>query len=38
MNEIKPNTNWARKVITRARAYGVICDERNHIKLFVVND
>ena len=38
MNEIKPHTNWARKVVNRARAYGVIRDESGHVKLFAVND
>ena len=38
MNEIKPHTNWARKVYNRARAYGVIRNESGHVKLFAVND
>lgn len=38
MNEIKPHTNWARKIYNRARAYGVIRDESGHVKLFAVNE
>ena len=38
MNEIKPHTNWARKVYNRARAYGVIKNESGHVKLFAVNE
>ncbi|MCR4895658.1 MAG: HpcH/HpaI aldolase/citrate lyase family protein [Lachnospiraceae bacterium] len=38
MNEIKPHTNWAKKIFNRARAYGVIQDESGHVKLFAVND
>lgn len=38
MNEIKPHTNWAKKVYNRARAYGVIRDESGHVKLFAVNE
>lgn len=36
MNEIKPHTNWANKIYMRARAYGVIENEREYIKLFAV--
>ena len=38
MNEIKPHTNWAKKVIGRARAFGVIENESAYIKLFAVNE
>lgn len=38
MNEIKPHTNWARKVYMRAQAYGVIENEKSYVKLFSVND
>ncbi len=38
MNEIRPHTNWARKMYYRARAYGVIKNESGHVKLFAVND
>lgn len=38
MNEIKPHTNWAKKIYMRARAYGVIENENAYIKLFAVND
>lgn len=38
MNEIKPHTNWAKKVYNRARAYGVIKNESGYVKLFAVNE
>ena len=38
MNEVKPHTNWARKVCNRARAFGVIENEGAYIKLFAVNE
>lgn len=38
MNEIKPHTNWAKKVINRAKAFGVIENEGAYIKLFAVNE
>ena len=38
MNEIKPHTNWAKKIYYRARAFGVIKNESGHVKLFAVND
>lgn len=38
MNEIKPHTNWAKKVYNRARAFGVIKNESGFVKLFAVND
>ena len=38
MNEIKPHTNWARKVYMRARAYGVIPNEKSYVSLFAVED
>lgn len=34
MNEIKPHTSWAKKVLARAKSYGVIEDETCYIKLF----
>lgn len=34
MNEVKPHTNWARKIYMRSRAYGVIENENDYIKLF----
>jgi hypothetical protein len=34
MNEIKPHTSWAKKVLARAKCYGVIEDETSYIKLF----
>ena len=36
MNEIKPHTNWATKILKRAEAYGVIENEKEYIKLFGV--
>ncbi|MBE6851036.1 MAG: ATP/GTP-binding protein [Ruminococcus sp.] len=33
MNEIKPHTNWANKVMMRARAFGVIENEKNYLML-----
>ena len=36
MNEIKPHMNWAKKVINRARAFGVIENEGAYIKLFAL--
>ena len=38
MNEVKPHTNWAGKVVNRARAFGVIENEGAYIKLFAVNE
>lgn len=38
MNEIKPHTNWAQRVQMRAKAFGVIENERSHIELFSVID
>lgn len=37
MNEIKPHTNWALKIYMRSRAYGVIENERDYIKLFAID-
>ena len=34
MNEIKPHTSWANKIVMRAKAYGVVEDESNYLKLF----
>ena len=34
MNEIKPHTNWANKVVMRARAFGVIENENSYLELF----
>ena len=36
MNEVKPHTNWATKILMRAEAYGVIESEKDYIKLFGV--
>lgn len=36
MNEIRPHTNWASKIMMRAEAYGVIENEKEYIKLFGV--
>lgn len=38
MNEIKPHTNWAKKIYNRARAFGVIKNESGFVKLFAVNE
>ena len=34
MNEIKPHTNWANKVMMRAMAFGVIENENSYLRLF----
>ena len=36
MNEIKPHTNWATKILMRAEAYGVIESEKSYLDLFGV--
>lgn len=38
MNEVKPHTNWARKIVMRARAFGVLENENSYIHLFSVQD
>jgi citrate lyase beta subunit len=38
MNEIKPHTKWAEAICMRAKAYGVIDNERSYIQLFSVNE
>jgi len=38
MNEIRPHTNWAKKIRNRARAFGVIENEGAYVKLFAVNE
>lgn len=38
MNEIKPHSNWAKKIYNRARAFGVIESEGSYLKLFAVNE
>lgn len=38
MNEVKPHTNWARKICNRARAFGVIENEGAYVRLFAVNE
>ena len=35
MNEINPHKNWAVKVVNRAKAYGVVEDERSYLKLII---
>lgn len=37
MNEIKPHTNWAKKIVNRARAFGVIENEGAYVRLFAVS-
>ena len=34
MNEVAPHTNWARKIAMRAKAYGVIENEKSYVQLF----
>lgn len=34
MNEIAPHMNWAKKVAMRAKAYGVIENEKSYVELF----
>ena len=34
MNEIGPHKSWAKKIMMRSRAYGVIEDENSYFKLF----
>ena len=34
MNEIRPHTKWAEKIVMRGRAYGVIRNEKSYIDLF----
>ncbi len=34
MNEVKPHTNWARKIYMRSRVFGVIENENSFIDLF----
>lgn len=34
MNEIRPHTNWAKRICMRALAYGVIENEDSYLKLF----
>lgn len=36
MNEVRPHTNWAKKIYMRARAYGVIENENDFINLFSI--
>lgn len=38
MNEIGPHKNWAKKIYMRARAYGVIENEQDYIRLFAINE
>ena len=33
MNEIRPHTNWAMKIVSRAKAYGVVENERSYVEL-----
>lgn len=34
MNEINPHRNWARKIMKRAEAYGVVENETSYLRLF----
>lgn len=35
MNEVAPHRNWAKRTVLRAKAYGVIKDENEYLKLFM---
>ncbi|MGY6564111.1 MAG: HpcH/HpaI aldolase/citrate lyase family protein [Halomonadaceae bacterium] len=35
MNEVAPHRNWAKRIIRRAHAYGVIKDESEYMQLFL---
>lgn len=35
MNEVSPHRNWAKRTVLRARAYGVIKEENEYLKLFM---
>ena len=35
MNEINPHKSWAKKVVNRAKAYGVIEDDSDYLKLIL---
>lgn len=35
MNEINPHRNWAKHVLSRAKVYGVVEDERSYIKMLL---
>lgn len=35
MNEINPHRNWAKRVLNRAKVYGVVEDERSYIKMLL---
>ena len=38
MNEIKPHRSWARKIYYRAKAYGVIKDETEYLRMIARED
>ena len=35
MNEINPHRNWARRILSLAKAYGVVDDEKSYLKLIL---
>ena len=35
MNEINPHRNWAKKILYKAKAYGVVEDEKSYIKMLM---
>ncbi len=37
MNEVKPHTNWAKKICMRSRVFGVIKNENSFLELFLTN-
>lgn len=38
MNEVKPHTNWARKIYMKARAYGVLENAKSYFELFAAGE
>lgn len=38
MNEIGPHANWAKRIVLRAQAYGVIANESDYMQLFLGED
>ena len=38
MNEIRPHTNWAKKIYMRGKVFGVIKNEKSYVELFNAGD
>ena len=38
MNEINPHRNWAKKIVNRAKAYGVVKDETDYLSFIAQTD